>query len=528
MVELRPQQIVFENAIRAAFTRVRRVLGVAATGFGKGVVLADMAAKSAAKAREILVVTNRRAVVLQLTEHCARAGLDVGIIMGTIGRDEDAQVQVASIQTLQRRRFEGVKKPGFILLDEAHQMHDAYRDLVTQRYPEVPVLGLTATPVGPGGVRIGHFDEVVEPVKNTEVIAAGHLLRVHPYILPSEPNLEGIDLKRVSQKDLGERVAACTIHGDVFKEWEPFSHLQSLWIFPSRTVCNQWRRIMASKGYSAKIVDGTTGQEERDETFSEFKDGDCQNLLGVDVVREGLDLPIAQCLVDLQPTHQFRVFWQKLGRVKRPHPGQKTAVVIDFAGNLWRHMVHPDHDPPWEEVTSKNTIEEINERKAGVRCPECGSKDIYSIEGGRYKCEDCKHEWATKRTWVCPKCSQALAPWQKAVGGVCPNCGEKVAAKQIRRVRMVDGSMRAISADEIKRRKKTKANTEQALWDKLRHIAHNMNKKIRDPAKKKTLNWCGAMYNKEMGSWPKGLRNCPEYGSADWKLPPGTVYPWMK
>jgi len=39
--ELRAQQVVFEDAIRDAFRRVRCVLATAPTGFGKGVVIGD-------------------------------------------------------------------------------------------------------------------------------------------------------------------------------------------------------------------------------------------------------------------------------------------------------------------------------------------------------------------------------------------------------------------------------------------------------------------------------------------------------
>ena len=523
---LRPQQSVFEDAIRDAFRRSRTVLAVAPTGFGKAVCLADMAYKAAEKGKRVLVVTNRRVIVLQLTEQCQRAGLQVGIIMGNIERDDEAPVQVASIHTLKRRNFWGTQPPNFLLLDEAHREYEAYRKLITERFPNCPALGFTATPVGPGGVKLGHFQEIVEPIKNSEVIAAGDLLPVHPYRAPFEPDMEGINLKTASMNEIGERVQACTIFADVFKEWEPHSHLQTMVVLPSRAVCNTFHQICLARGLTAKVVDGTTPQDERDETFRDFKDSDTQMLLGVDVIREGLDLPIAQCLIDLQPTHQFRVFWQKLGRVKRPHPGQESAVVLDLAGNIHRHFLHPDHDPPWEELTT-GSIEELIERKAGVRCPKCGSKDIYSIQGGMYKCEDCKHEWETRRPWVCPHCREALRPNQKVIGGKCPNCGEKVGTKPIRHIRMLDGRLRTISADEIKRRKKCNANAEQACWDTWRYIAFGWNRKNPDK-KPKTLNWCRAMYNKEMGKWPSGLKNCPDASNSfDWKRTPKAVYPWM-
>jgi len=526
---LRPQQVEFEDEIRKAFSRNRCVLATAPTGFGKGVVIADMGMKSASKGNRVLIATNRRQIVRQLRDHCKQAGIRTGIIMGSEDQDHEAPVQVASIQTLKRRKFHGIDQPDFIILDEAHQENDAYRRLLKERFPSVRALGLTATPVGPGGSKIGHFDVVIEPIRNTAVIEARHLLPVYPYLAPSEPDMGGINLKSASQDEIGQRVESCTVYGDVFKEWEPYRHMQTMVVFPNRAVCNQFHKIAITQGITAKIVDGTTHQDERDDTFSEFKETDCQMLLGVDVVREGLDLPIAQCLIDLQPTHQFRVYWQKLGRIKRPHEGQESAVVIDFAGNLWRHMVHPDQDPPWCEITNDQTIEEINERKAGTRCPKCGSKDIYGPIDGNYKCESCGESWATRKPWVCPMCKEALRPYQKCVGGKCPNCGENVGTKSVRRIRFEDGSIRSVPADEIRRRKKKNQDSEEAAWLKWVFIARGWNSKAQNRDKqKKTLNWCKAMFQREQGRWPrKGLKYLPD-NSADMKRAPEAVYPHLR
>lgn len=525
--QLRPQQEVFENAIRAAFKDHRAVIGVAPTGFGKGFVIADMCYKAAEKGRHVLVVTNRRQIVKQIQAECARAGIRTGIIMGSEEADKQAVVQVASIATLKRRDFFGLEQPGFIIIDEVHQEHVAYSNLVQDRYANVPVLGMTATPVGPGGCKISAFDTVVEPVKNTEVIASGDLLRVRPYLAPSEPDMGGIDLKRASQDEIGHRVQACTIFGDVFAEHEPYKHMQTMVVLPSRDVCNGFLQECIKRGIPAKVVDGTTRQDERDDTFSEFKASDCKMLLGVDVIREGLDLPIAQCLIDLQPTHQFRVYWQKLGRCKRPYPGQESAVVIDLAGNLHRHMIHPDQDPPWSELTSDKTIEEVIERKSGVRCPKCGSKDIYSCELG-YRCEECGETWTTKKPWVCPSCKQALSPWQKVTDGKCPNCGAAVGKKPLRRIRFADGSLREFSCDEIKRRKKCKSDSEQSEWLKWVFIAHNWNRK--SPEKRpKTLAWCRVMFQKKQGHWPReGMKYMPVgRNNGDWQRTPSAVFPWL-
>jgi predicted RNA-binding Zn-ribbon protein involved in translation (DUF1610 family) len=362
-----------------------------------------------------------------------------------------------------------------------------------------------------------HFQAVVEPIKNTEVIAAGDLLPVR-YIAPFEPNMDGINLKTASQDTIGNRVEECKIYADVFKHWQPYSDQQTLAILPSIATANTFLHQCESRGIQARLIDGGTAQDERDEAFGEFADETTRMLISVDVLREGFNAPNARVLLDMQPTHQFRVFWQKVGRVKRPHEGQETAVVMDFAGNLGRHMVHPDQDPPWEEVTNDTTIEEINEKRAGVRCPECGSKDIYSI-GKRYKCEDCKHEWETKKPFVCPHCAQALTPGQRVINGLCPNCGQKVGARPTKRIRYADGQMRVVSADEVIRRKKCKANAEQATWDSCRFIAHNTGK---------TLDFARVLYKQKTGKWPPtGLKCCPD-NPLDWKRKPAEVYPWMK
>lgn len=526
---LRPQQVAFEDSIRQAFAKHRTVLATAPTGFGKGVVIADMGMKAAAKGRSVLIVTNRRQIVRQLSAHCQNAGIRCGVIMGGDEPDHLAPVQVASIQTLKRRKFSGLDTPGFLVVDECHQENDAYRQLLRERFSGVPALGMTATPVGPGGAKIGHFDIVIEPIKNSDVISAGNLLRVQPYLAPSEPDLGGINLHTASKDELGHVVESCTVFADVFAHWLPYRHMQTMVVLPNRATCNGFLQQCVSRGITARVVDGTTDQSERNEAFSEFTETDCQMLLGVDVIREGLDLPIAQCLIDLQPTHQFRVYWQKLGRVKRPHEGQESAVVIDLAGNLWRHMVHPDQDPPWADLTTGKTIEEVIEQRAGVRCPKCGSKDIYGPIDGQYKCEDCGEVFATKKPWVCPHCKQALAPWQKCTGGVCPNCGEKIGTKPIKRIRFADGEIRAVPVDEVKRRKKCNQDAEEAAWLKWVFIARGWNAKPANEGKpRKTFNWCRAMFQKETGHWPRdGLKHMPTE-ATDWKRAPEAVFPYLK
>lgn len=129
--------------------------------------------------------------------------------------------------------------------------------------------------------------------------------------------------------------------------------------------------------------------------------------------------------------------------------------------------------------------------------PEVRSKDIYSIKGLGYKCEACQHEWDTKKPFVCPSCRQGLAPYQKVINGICPNCGAKVSTKPIRRIRMQDGTIRTVPADEIKRRKKSKANKEQTIWGTGAGTSQ------RTAGERRIL--CGVLYHKKTGQ-VKGVK----------------------
>ena len=529
MIELRPQQVFFEEEIRKLYRAGhRKVVAVASTGFGKGVVIADMAAKAGALERDTLIVTNRRQIVTQLLEHCDNNDVHAGVIMGDAERDESAMVQVASIQTLKKRGFDCVS-PRFIILDECHQENATYSALMNDAFPDVPVLGLTATPVAKGGARLSHFDCVIEPVKNSEVLREGWLLKVK-YLAPYQPDMNGINVNKASQETIGGRVDECTIYADVFRVWEPFKHMQTLVVTQTRAIANTMVDLATERGIKAVAVDGTTSSLQRKIHFANFQTLGVQWIVGVDVIREGLDLTAAQCLIDLQVNHQFRAYWQKIGRVKRIHPGQEYAVVIDVVGNLDRHLVHPDHDPPWNALARGDvTIEEAIKRKNGKACPKCGSADYIGPVNDLYKCEDCGESWAANTPWVCPHCSEAMAPWQKRIEGKCPNCGETVTTRPTKRIRFGDGQIKAVPAHEVKKRKKKKADSEQQCWTKWLYIARGWNAKTENRKKaKKTINWCRFMYQREMGHWPATtLKPYPE-DDSDLKRAPEAVFPWLK
>lgn len=194
---------------------------------------------------------------------------------------------------------------------------------------------------------------------------------------------------------------------------------------------------------------------------------------------EGFDLPKLSCEIDLQPNQQLRSYWQKVGRIKRPHQGQEHAVLLDFAGNYWRYP-HPDEDPEWPQGDSAETSQELIERK--------------------------RREKGEPQPIMCPACS-----FVRSRGPSCPNCGRQ-AGEAIRRIRMGNGKLQEVPAVA---RQAHKASDAERLFNKWQSRLFG--------ALRSGLSYaqCAHLFQKQTGRYPdQGWVGTFPRGSIEWKLKP--------
>lgn len=528
-LELRPHQIHIVNQINAALRQNQRICNVSPTGTGKGVLIAYYAKRISELGKKLLVVTNRRVLVEQIGNQCQKYNIPFGIVMGNEPRNSSALVQVASMQTLKVRKWKDMPEAHWIIIDEAHQVPNSTGKLF-EMHPGAKCLGMTATPVGPNGRSlVGLYQNIIEPIKNDWLIANKWLLPTKCFA-PSEPDIQGVWIDKegkkrrgveksntgeFNQKQLSHVVESCTVFADIFSHWLPYSDLQTLVFVPrvkyAYGLCEQFKQ----RGFEAHVIEGGTNRAERTETFADYSDMKKRVLISVSVLSEGFDAPIAQVGIDLQPSFQFRNWWQRVGRIRRPYGTQKEAIWFDFAGNLWRHSIHPDQNPPWEDIVGDKTVQDVLQEKAGKKCKECGSTNI--VKG---RCQDCGAEVTqVKPPWKCPYCDYQLSQWERLIDGACPNCGKK-GGKQVRKIRMASGKMRIVDASEIKHRKKSKATDDQKAWDKARYQAHHSGR---------TLSFARWLFQKATGKWPDSsyLKKCPDKNSGDWARKPSAVFEYM-
>lgn len=517
MIELRDYQLGFINHTHEALRKHRRVCAVAPCGAGKRYMAVWWGQKIAERQKKLLVVTNRRILVDQMVSECRNNGVQCGVIMGSEPRNESALVQVASIQTLTRREWRDMPECDWIIVDECHRQEADYCKLFEQR-PNAKCVGLTATPVGlQGRSLVGQlYDTIVEPVKNSSLIERGLLLKTKVFA-PSEPDIKGVNVTSGSgeynQEKLAKAMEQCTVFADVFKHWTPYSHMQTVVFAPKVKYAYGLADQFKEHGFDAGVIEAGTSKSNRSETIDAFKAGQLRVMISVDVLREGFDATIAQVGIDLQPNFQLRTYWQKVGRVKRAHPGQDHAIWLDFAGNFWR-FPHPDEDFDWSEVSGEKTTQDLLAEKEGKQCKECGSKDLW-----KGACQDCGarvESGSAKEPWSCHSCSYTLSPWERLTNGVCPGCGTPV-KKSIRRIRMADGKLKEVTSSS---KEKKKASQDQRVWDQCRWQSLHSGR---------TMGFARWLYRQRTGRYPDGLDFCPrDPDSGDWRRLVSDVFPSMR
>ena len=315
-----------------------------------------------------LWMAHRKELLDQAAERLAAHGLDVGIVMSGYEPKPDAQVQVASIQTLVRRE----KPPaGLIVVDEVHHAAaDSYQN-VLDAYPDAYILGLTATPFRLDGRGLSDlFGELVVAAWPDELCDAGVLHK--PRVWASKaPDLRGV---RVVAGDyslgaLAERSNTAALNADIVETWTKRARGRRTVAFAvdiehSRTITHAFR----DAGVPAEHLDGSTPRAERDDVLGRLRQCETQVVSNCMVLTEGWDLPALECAIVARPTASLNLHLQMIGRVMRACDGKDGAIVLDHAGN---HHVHG--------LVTRRLNYTLSDEKVGFseplglrRCGDCG------------------------------------------------------------------------------------------------------------------------------------------------------------
>ena len=291
-------------------------------------------------AGKVLFIAHRRELLDQTAEKLKQhlPGLAISIDQGARRADPAAQVIIASIQSLSKRR-QAYRPELFsvIICDECHRaLAPSWIEVIEhfndERDGDALLLGMTATPRRTDGrSALDLFDLVAYEIAKPELQDLGYLVPIQYWGVKAALSLDQV--KRSGGDFQGGALSAVMdtppVRALTLRAWEDKAMGRKTLAFcASVRHAHRLAADFTARGYRAEVLDGRT--RNRDEILDSFRRGDVELLLNYGVLTEGFDDPSIQCVLLARPTTSPLVYNQCLGRGLRPAPNKPHCTVIDI------------------------------------------------------------------------------------------------------------------------------------------------------------------------------------------------------
>jgi DNA repair protein RadD len=455
--ELHEHQRLAEAQLRESLrSGHRRPIIQSPTGSGKTVLAAAIVEKALAKGKRVIFTVPKLSLIDQTVERFNEEGIKaIGVIQGYHpGTDGTQPVQVASIQTLRRRKL---PEADLVLVDEAHEVHDFYREWMEKpEWKKIPFIGLTATPWTKSLGKL--YDDLIVPTTMAELIEKGFLSKFKVFA-PSHPDLAGVRTVAgdYHEGQLSEVMSKKELTADVVKTWlEKAEDRPTLAFCVDLAHARKLQEQFEASGVACGYVDAFTSRAERGEIAERFRARLLQVVCSVGTLTTGIDWDV-RCIILARPTKSEILYVQIIGRGLRTGVGKDHCLILDHSDTTLRlGFVTDIHH------------EELNDGK-----PNIATKASVAEEKKPRECPACK---ALKNTHICPSCG--FAPVKQS------------------QLKVRDGEL--VELDY--RKGKAPIGDKQSLYSGLLFYAGSRGYK---------KGWAAQQYRQAFGVWPRGLAERP-------------------
>jgi superfamily II DNA or RNA helicase len=268
----------------------------------------------------------------ELLDQPLRAFEDVGGVLAAreqakIHAPLEARVVVASSQTMiKKARMERFPRDHFdrIYIDEAHRGSDRDKK-ICDHFETAKKTGLTATPFRATMKDLTKYYETVfysKPMMN--LVEEGFAPPMQMFHLPHEVDLASC----TSKKKFGvEDYLAEDIDSTITPELEAIAaifaehakHRHTIAYLPLIKTSEAFAAALRNVGVNARHIEG--GSPNRIQLQKAFREGEIDCLTNAGVMSTGVDLPIADCFLNLRPLKSMTEYQQSAGRSMRVLPG---------------------------------------------------------------------------------------------------------------------------------------------------------------------------------------------------------------
>lgn len=412
-MELRDYQKKAEKEVYEAWeSGAKNVLIQMPTGAGKTVffsnILSNNRGASVAIAHRVELVSQisltlarhkiRHRVIAQ--KHAIRS--IIALHLQEIGHNyvnPQALCAVAGVDTLIKMNENEAwfKQVNLVVQDEGHHpLKDNKWGKAALMFPNARGLYPTATPLRADGRGLGrHADGLIDALivgpPMRELINQGYLSDYRIIVAKSDLNL--IDVPVTSSGDFSPKKLRAAIHkscitGDVVEYYKRFACGKlgvtfAVDIQAATDLAEQYRL----NGIPAEVISSKTPDLLRCKIMQRFRNREILQLVNVDLLGEGVDVPAIEVISMARPTQSYGLYSQQFGRALRPMLGKDKAIILDHVGNVIRHGL-PDKYRTWSLdrkerrlknnenlIPLKNCLNELclaAYERIHKRCPMCG------------------------------------------------------------------------------------------------------------------------------------------------------------
>lgn len=375
---LRPYQSKLLDECRAAYRAgYKAPCIVSPCGSGKSVIMAEMARSATAKGNPVLFLVHRQELCQQIFSTFVKWGVDMQLC------------RIMMVQTASRR-LEKLPKPGLIITDENHHSKASTYRKIYDYWPDVPRVGVTATPIRLNGSGLGDVnDKLIIGPSVKKLIEWGNL-SPFKYYAPAVVDTSKLQIKRGEfvQTEIEGLFNDKAIYGDVITHYNRLSAGKQAICYCATIAQSKKMAFEFSKaGIPARHLDGDTPKAMRAHLIEDFRQGVIRILCNVDLISEGFDVPDCHTAILLRPTQSLALYIQQSMRCMRYKPG-KTAIIIDHVGNVSR-FGPPDMERVWSLEAKKKRPKAADAEGIAIRqCPNC----FYVYDRTKTACPNCGYK----------------------------------------------------------------------------------------------------------------------------------------
>lgn len=382
MIKLRDYQSDAINSIYHKWKTKKNIILWSQMGSGKSEMAAYIAQDCLKDKMPLVMVVRGRELVKNLSQRLDKYKIDHSVHMaGHYRFNKSKLIQVCSIDTMKSRNdYPYSDVQCVVILDECHKSYDD----IFERYPIQYKLGMTATPFSND---MSMYDDYVQPLEPYELRDMGVLVpdKIYcPHVIDtSSLKIVAGDFKRDQVEKL---VTNGEIVGNVIKDYLDLGENRPAVCFAvSVEHSKQLRDEFIKNGVGAVHCDASSTDEERKKANEDLINGRIKVLCNVDIFSVGWDCPSVSCVILARPTWSLIWYLQAIGRGLRAFPGKADCIVLDNAGNVFRHGT------PYRP------------RTISLEKPEKGKKKSYKLDEAVRTCFECYAIYESKLI-NCPYC----------------------------------------------------------------------------------------------------------------------------